>query len=183
MDRFSVCDVLKADEIGSYYKLAQVRTISQKRPRRTKVSKDRITVFMCAKADGGEKYELIFLGAACKTGAFRKNTGREHCLDYHANKNAWMKTHRFYEWPQHFDASFNVSGRKILLLLDSCSFHGSHDTLPPLNNFELYFLPPNTDSKLQPANVDIIASFKLRYRKFQMKRTLDLSEEESLADT
>ena len=63
--------------------------------------------------------------------------------------------------------------RRVILLLDNCSAHGSEESLPPLDNVEGIYLPPNTTSKLQPLDAGIIASVKTRYRRYQYERALD----------
>lgn len=67
----------------------------------------------------------------------------------------------FYEWLKWFDGRIN---RKVLLILDNCSAHGKAESLPPLTNTEVLYLPPNMTSKIQPMDAGIIRSFKARYR-------------------
>ncbi|CAG8823671.1 12366_t:CDS:2, partial [Dentiscutata erythropus] len=49
-------------------------------------------------------------------------------------------------------------GQRVLLLLDNCT---SHDIT--LQYTDVSFLPPNTTSKIQPMDVEIIVSFKRHY--------------------
>lgn len=42
---------------------------------------------------------------------------------------------------------------------------------------ELVFLPPNTTSRLQPVDAELIAAMKMQYRKFHLERALDLLDE------
>lgn len=180
--QFDPQNVFNADECGLFYKLAPDRTVSLQRPLGRKKSKDRITVLVCANSDGTEKYELMFIGTALRPRPFKKKSGQDYGLDYHANRNAWMTSALFYDWLKRFDAHFNSTARKILLLLDNCSAHGSVETAPDLQNVELYFLPPNTTSKIQPCDAGIIATLKMRYRNYQMDRALDMAEDENIAN-
>ena len=97
---------------------------------------------------------------------FKKKTGKELGFDFHANKKAWMTTALFFNWLQRFDNYVgNQEGRRVALLIDNCSAHGSIETLPVLYNVDVIFLPPKTTSKLQPLDTGIIVALKLRYRR------------------
>ena len=48
-----------------------------------------------------------------------------------------------------------------------------------LRNLELVYLPPNTVSRLQPLDADIIAAIKCRYRRRKMRRALHLMDSNS----
>ena len=62
-----------------------------------------------------------------------------------------------------------MDGRKVLLLVDNCSAHPKH--VEGLRNIELFFLSPNTTSKIQPYDAGIIRAFKMHYRR-RFYRTL-----------
>lgn len=80
----------------------------------------------------------------------------------------------FFEWLKRFDAFIaRTPNRRILLLLDNFSGHGSAECMPALPNIEVKFLPPNTTSRLQPMDAGIIASLKRRYCTLQYNRVLD----------
>lgn len=64
---------------------------------------------------------------------------------------------------------------KILLLVDNMSGH-TIDHLS-LTHIELYFLPPNTTSRLQPLDAGIIECFKRRYRKLFLRWRIERMEE------
>lgn len=59
------------------------------------------------------------------------------------------------------------------MLTDNCSAHGSLESIPPIDNVEILFLPPNSTSKLQPLDAEIIATLKIKYRKIQYEHALD----------
>jgi len=52
--------------------------------------------------------------------------------------------------------------------MDNCPAYGK----PKLDNITLVFMPPNTTSKLQPCDQEIIANFKHQYRSLVMRRLL-----------
>ncbi|CAG8782254.1 19892_t:CDS:2, partial [Rhizophagus irregularis] len=68
----------------------------------------------------------------------------------------WMLATIFQEWLQEFDYQVGIKHDKqrVLLLLDNCTSHKINNLV--LENVEVYFLPPNTTSKLQPMNSGII---------------------------
>ncbi|KAM3319815.1 hypothetical protein P3S67_007015 [Capsicum chacoense] len=87
------------------------------------------------------------------------NLGSMDC-EYRANKRAWMIEILFREYVQQLDAK--MDGRKILLIVDNCPAHPKN--VEDLRNVELFFLPPNTTSKIQPCDAGIIRAFKMHYQ-------------------
>ncbi|KAL8096590.1 hypothetical protein AgCh_037524 [Apium graveolens] len=67
----------------------------------------------------------------------------------------------FQEFVTWFDSKMN--GRKVLLIVDNCPAHPK--IVEGLRNTELFFLPPNTTSKIQPCDAGIIRAFKVHYRR------------------
>jgi hypothetical protein len=84
-------------------------------------------------------------------------------ITYRSNAKAWMLSTLFQEWLQEFDrlAGIKHNRERVLLLLDNCTSHKIGNLV--LENVEVYFLPPNTTSKLQPMDSGIIMSFKQHY--------------------
>lgn len=68
------------------------------------------------------------------------------------------------------------ANRKILLVMDNCSAHGTNETLPILSNVEVLFCPPNTTSGLQSLDAGIIEKMKVKYRKRQTEHAVYLME-------
>ncbi|XP_024639887.1 CENP-B homolog protein 2-like [Medicago truncatula] len=67
-------------------------------------------------------------------------------LTYRANKKAWMTSVLFDEYVRSFDQMMH--GRRVLLVVDNCPAHPRN--IEGLRNVELFFLPPNMTSKIQP---------------------------------
>ena len=65
-----------------------------------------------------------------------------------------------------------MQGRKLLLISDSCPVHTKLKNMPLLSNTEVFYLPPNTTSKLQPRDAGINRSFKAYYRRDFHQRLL-----------
>src|SRR5438067_245371 len=73
------------------------------------------------------------------------------------------------KWLQEFDYQVGQKhGReRVLLLLDNCSSHKTENLT--LSYVDVYFLPPNTTSKLQPMDAGIIMAFKKHYRHYHIR--------------
>lgn len=72
----------------------------------------------------------------------------------------------FLEWLKAFD--LRMANRKVLLIMDNCSAHVLLAELPDriqLRNTTVFYLPPNTTSKLQPCDAGIIRNLKAYYRR------------------
>jgi hypothetical protein len=164
-------DVFNMDETGLFYCLAPDRTIATRQIAGLKKDKTRITIALCANADGTEKRELFFLGHFQKPRAFRKKKAEEYGLYYRWNRKAWMTSLLFQEWLLKFDRDMKRQNRQILLLLDNAPSHAVASI--ELTNITVLFFPPNTTSQIQPMDAGIIAAFKKRYRTFQIGHALD----------
>ena len=79
-----------------------------------------------------------------------------------------MLTVLFQEWLQAFDRQVaqRHRGQRVLLLLDNCPSHKVEGL--NLQHVDVYFLPPNTTSKIQPMDAGIIMAFKSQYRRFHL---------------
>lgn len=162
-------DVFNADETGLFWRLLPDKThaVSGEVCTGGKLSKERITVLVCANMSGTEKMPLITIGKFKRPRCFR---GVDHLpLDYDANKNAWMTSVLFEAWLRKWDSQLFRKGRKIALIIDNCT---AHPHIPDLVAIELVFLPPNTTSEMQPCDQGIIKMLKVYYRKSMVKRLI-----------
>ena len=71
-----------------------------------------------------------------------------------------MSFELFEQWVRELDRKFKLEGRKIALIIDNCPAHPHIDKLQAI---ELFFLPPNTTSRLQPMDQGVIRSLKAHY--------------------
>jgi len=85
---------------------------------------------------------------------------------YRNNPKAWMLITLFQEWLKDFDYQIaqKHGGQRVLLLLDNCTSHKLQGLVLP--HVEVYFLPPNTTSKI---DAGIIMSFKKHYRYYHIQ--------------
>jgi hypothetical protein len=89
-------------------------------------------------------------------------------MTYRNNPKAWMLITLFQDWLWNFDRQVGQKyrGQRVLLLLDNYSSH----KIEGLNliNVDVQFLPPNTTSKIQPMDSEIIMSFKKHYHYYHI---------------
>ncbi|KAH1232856.1 ARS-binding protein 1 [Glycine max] len=62
-------------------------------------------------------------------------------------------------------------GRRVLLVVDNCPAHPRN--IEGLRNVELFFLPPNMTSKIQPCDAGIIRAFKMHYHRRFCRKILE----------
>ena len=68
----------------------------------------------------------------------------------------------FEEWLRELNRKFAFEGRNFAFEINNCP---AHDDIDILKGIKLYFLPPNTTSKTQLMDQDVIRSLKAKYRK------------------
>ena len=170
--RYKEKDIFNADETGLFFKVLPNKTFAFKNELCIggKVSKERVTVLLCANFDGSEKLTPLVIGKFAKP---RCLTGIKILpVLYDCNMNSWMTSKIFEEWLHSIDKKFRKEERNVVLLVDNCASH------PPilcrdLTNIRIEFLPPNTTSKIQPLDQGIIKNFKHFYRKKTVRRLLN----------
>lgn len=176
---FSPDNIFNADEAGLFYKCLPDKTFTFKgQPcHGGKLSKDRVTVLVCANMSGTEKLPLLLIGKSKNPRCFKgiKNLP----VSYQNNKKAWMTTDLFADWLKKVDANMKAQKRKIVLFVDNCS---AHNNMPELDYVKLLYLPANTTSKLQPMDQGVINNFKVHYRKEVVQFVLKSIEENKISE-
>lgn len=104
--------------------------------------------------DGSEKLPLMMIGKSEQPRCFRNV--KTLPLTHNFNKKAWMTSVIFTEWLRKFDRQFTAQRQKILMLVDNRPAH-----------------PPNATSRLQPCDMWIIKSLKVKYRKLVAMRLME----------
>jgi hypothetical protein len=85
----------------------------------------------------------------------------------------------FEAWLLEFNEKMKKENRHVLLLIDSAGGHNiSLELRNKLTNVEVFYLPANTTSVLQPLDQGIIRTFKLYYRKLLVEYLMDLNDNE-----
>lgn len=176
VENYKPSDVYNADETGLFFKLMPDKTLKFKNEKCTggKLSKERITVLLCANSDGSEKRRPLVVGRTNKPRCF-KNV-KSLPVKYVANKKAWMTGDIFSQELEEWDRELIRRKRTIVLIVDNCA---AHPRLTTLQNIKLVFLPPNTTSVLQPLDQGIINSFKFHFRKLLVMKTIENMENQA----
>ncbi|KAL5538009.1 hypothetical protein UlMin_044834 [Ulmus minor] len=102
-----------------------------------KKDKEIITIVVCCNGNGSHKVPLWIISKYANLRCFK-------------NK-AWMTRLLFQEFVCWFDKRMN--GRKALFLVDNCLAYAK--IVEGLRNVKLFFLPPNTTSKIQSCDDEI----------------------------
>ena len=111
----------------------------------------------------------LVIGKFLKPRCFKNVNLNNLPIIYRNNSKAWMLSTLFQEWLQDFDdiVGQKHGGQRVLLLIDNCSSHKLENLT--LSYIEVYFLPSNTTSKLQPMDTRIIMAFKKHYRHYYIR--------------
>ena len=173
MSKYSPDNIYNADETGLFFKLQPNKSLVYKGERchGGKQSKDRLTVLPCANMSGSDKLPLLVIGKSQKPRRFKGVKSLP--TDYKANRKAWMTKDLFSEWLKKQDQRFRLKNKRVALILDNASSHGSIK----LTNIELFFLPPNTTSCTQPMDQGIIKNLKHKYRRQSVEKMCRAMEE------
>lgn len=169
IDQFPRKDVFNMDETGLFYRLQADHSLATKQLEGRKQDKERLTIVICCNEDGSEKIPLWIIGKYAKPRCFKNVNMNSLNCQYCANKRAWMTGVLFEEYVRWLDEQMH--GRKILLVVDNCPAHSNN--IQGLRNIELFFLPPNMTSKIQPCDAGIIRAFKMYYRKRFYRKILE----------
>lgn len=165
--KFHSNDIFNADETGLFYRLPPDKTLKFKGEKCIggKMSKERITVLVCANLTGTEKRKLLVIGKTKNPRCFKNVKGLP--VNYKANRKAWMTSDLFISELREWDKELNREKRNILLLVDNCP---AHPDVKHLKSIKLVFLPPNTSSKLQPMDQGVIHALKSYYRQLLLMK-------------
>ncbi|KAE8218144.1 hypothetical protein CF319_g7920 [Tilletia indica] len=181
LDGWERKNIFNMDETASFYRLVPDRCLMQAYSSKSgvKIDKTRITIALCANADGSEQMEPIIIGRAAKPRCFNKHTAAQLGFRYYwNNKTAWMTGGIFTEWILSWDADLRRSERKILLLVDNFSGHSVDTT--KLTNIRLEFFKANLTAHVQPLDGGIIRCFKAKFRALTVMRALERHEQGEL---
>ncbi|KAK3228652.1 hypothetical protein Dsin_000533 [Dipteronia sinensis] len=161
LDQFHWKDIYNMDETGLFFRLEADHSLATKQLEGRKKDEERITVAVCCNGDSSDKVPLWIIGKYANPRCFKHVNMSNLSCHYRANKRAWMTGLLFQEFVCWFDKRMN--GRKVLLIVDNCPAHPK--VIEGLINVELFFLPPNTTSMIQPYDAGIIRALKIHYRR------------------
>lgn len=174
--------VYNADETGLNYKALPTKTLAsfcENFAPGYKMQKQRVTLMMCANANGTHRLPLLVLGSAKRPHCYKGISMDALPVTYRNQKKAWMTQSIFTEW---FHVIFVPSvqddlkkknlPQKAILLLDNAGAHPNDSLMSKDGNITVFFLPPNTTSLLQPMDQGVIETFKRLYRKKFLRELL-----------
>lgn len=154
-------NIFNGDESGLFFRALPSKTLALKGEKCVggKVSKERLTVFLCGNM-AGEMEKPLVIGKANRPRCFKKLRIDSLPVIWKSNKKAWMTGSLMEEWLINFNVRMVRQKRKVLLFLDNASCHPHVN----LSNVKLLFFPPNCTSLAQPMDQGVIYTFKSHYR-------------------
>ncbi|CAH1244025.1 TIGD4 [Branchiostoma lanceolatum] len=169
---YSAEDIYNLDESGLFFRTTSNQTVLPVKGdhsyfSREKQAQDSLTILLCVNM-AGEKERPLVIGQAARPPCFKNVQLSSLPVSYAHNKMAWMTSELFLDWLRTFDRKMGSQDRKVLLFLDHAPSHPH----VRYRNVELVFFPPSTTSRYQPLGQGVIHSFKLNYRKRQLRRVL-----------
>nr|XP_042907454.1 tigger transposable element-derived protein 4-like [Parasteatoda tepidariorum] len=164
-------NIFNADETALFFQCLPQKTLTFKNEKcfGGKHSKARITIMLGANMTGNQKLKPLIIGKSKTPRCFKGTKSLE--VDYEFNKKSWMTADICEKWIQKLDKLMIAEHRKIALIFDNCPAHPK-DINKKLKNITVFYLPPNTTSKLQPMDRGVIQNFKLHYRKRMVRKVI-----------
>ncbi|NXX54951.1 TIGD3 protein, partial [Scopus umbretta] len=121
---------------------------------------DRLTLLLCANADGSEKVPLRAVGESPRPRCLQGINLGQMPWSYRASSLAGMTAPLFAEWLQEFNEGMQRQGKSVLLLLTK---HEAHPYFQ-LSNVRMVFGPPAT-ALAQPLDRGITSDLKGHYQR------------------
>ena len=173
LSRYDLRDIYNADEFGLFYQQLPTKSFHLKGERCAgeKFSKVRLTGLAAGNA-AGEKLPMFVIGKAEKPRCFKGVTSLP--CEYKTQRKSWMDSEILSDYVRKLDTKFDAQGRKIVLIIDNCPAHPNVDNLKAI---QLAFLPPNTTSKTQPMDQEVIRALKAFYRTNVVRRQIKFVDE------
>lgn len=168
---YSLVQIYNADVTGLYWKSLPTKTSDIKIEDQTpeqKEAKDRVSVMICANAEGTHRIPLLVTGKLPKSRCF-KNT-KHLPVTYRHKKNSSMNKKIFTEWyVQEFLPQIEEkhgTGAKCLLILRNCSTQSAVNELNELSDIcKIIYFPTNVTPLAQSTDQEAIETLKRLYRK------------------
>ena len=170
-------NIFNLDETALFFKLQRSETLASSAVQGKKVNKDRLTIAIICNALGNKKIRPLVIGKHKKPHCFGR-WNPSSIVDYFYNSTAWMTMDIFESWLLDFNRQMKMQNKKVLLLVDNAGGHNiTPELIKKLTYVEVFFLPPNTTSIIQPCDQGIIRSFKAFYRFLLTKFCVRMIEE------
>ncbi|KAK3858664.1 hypothetical protein Pcinc_035170 [Petrolisthes cinctipes] len=183
---YTLDQVYNCEETGLYWKRSPSSTFIHKTEKQApdiKMAKDRIGILFTCNATGTHRMKPLIIYKFKKPRAYKGADMNELDDIYWAsNPKGYMNMLLSAEWfDKHFvpDAlrkckELNLDGKVLLFMENAHYLVGRHPSV------QVEFLPPNTISRIQPLDHELIANVKLLYYKRvydEMREAIDRQEE------
>ncbi|GBO00807.1 Tigger transposable element-derived protein 4 [Araneus ventricosus] len=157
-------NIYNADETALFFQCLPQKTLPFKKEKcfGEKQSKARLTVMLGENTTGHQKLKPLVIGRSKNPTCFKGAKSLEVYYDF--TKKSWMASEICEKWVQKLDKHLIAECHKIALVFDNCPAHPKEINLK-LKNVSVFYLPPNTTSKLQPMDQGAIKNFKIHSRK------------------
>ena len=161
----------------------------ERRAKKFKKTKERVTLLGCANASGTCRLPLAFINKSAKPRCFKNMNMNKLPVHYFSQQKSWMDARLFTDWFHHKFVPHvkrfcegNVIEYKILLLLDNAPAHPSIEVLQSRDGcVTTMFLPPNTTSLMQTMDQAVLNPLKRRYKKRLLRHIILENESSSLS--
>lgn len=175
---YELCDIFAADEFGHCFDMGPGIAVSGGRGKKKgKGEMKRLVYLGCVSADGGEKAPLYAVG---ETGF---HVDRKEVEDwgvwYQSNRRGWLSVEMFHGWLVRFGEWIGKESgqdRKVLVIVDGWNGHGGKGLMPEVQNVEVVFLDKEGGDAVKPFENGIARGMKVRYRKAQVERAMDMMD-------
>ncbi|XP_050712598.1 tigger transposable element-derived protein 7-like [Eriocheir sinensis] len=183
--------IYNADETGLFWRTLPRSTQASKDLTSVpghKTVKDRLSILVCANADGSHKLQPVIVGKGRRPRAL-KDVMTKLPVIYHSAPSAWVTQNVVEEcFHKTFDPAvsqyqlrfYGIASNEIkaLLILDNAPAHPSATKLCSKDGkIKALFLPANTTSLTQTMDQGVIESAKRHYRKLFLQRCLVVPED------
>lgn len=179
-------NIYSGDETGLNWKLLPRTTLALGNEDSCpghKIKKEKISVLLCANADGSCRLPPLVIGKSKHPRCFKNKILP---VIYTSQKSSWMDRDIFLEWYKNNFIPYVKSQQKVpgkvLLLLDNCPAHPSAEVLNAVDpQFRVMYFPPNVTSLIQPMDQGVIEKTKRLYRK-NLLRMVSSSQQDYYKD-
>ena len=157
-------NIWNMDETGQFFRALPNKSLVDASRNCTggKRSKERLTCAFFVNASGGKEKPIV-IGKAANPRCFKGISDRSTLpCQYFSQRKAWMESGILEEILQKLNRQLKKDNRRILLFMDNAPCH-PEDLEDKFTQVQVIFLPKNTTSRLQPLDLGIIQTFKLKY--------------------
>lgn len=169
LSNYAIHDIYNADEFGLFYQALPNHTIHFKDKKCTEGQHSKIRLSCMAAANMiGDKLPMFVIGASNNPLCF-KGVKQLPCR-YRGQTKSWMDSQLFEEWIRELDDQFEIEKRKVALIVDNSA---AHPEINGLKSIDVFFLPPNSTTILQPMHQGVVRSLKAKYRTKVVQKLTD----------